>query len=268
MNVCFLLERGSPPRLNPILVELLKLLKADGMTVTVRYAEEELWRLDTLAADGLADLYLLKSDTELALSLSVALENLGARVMNRVDACLRAKDKTLAAAVLLRAGIPTPRSWTAECPAQMASTVAKGSLILKPNRGYHGVGVTIAETPATLPDTEVYPEPIFAQAYLANARTDLKVFAIGEAIFGVRKSFAADSFLRAGEPTPLTPDVVDLARRCGQAFGLELYGLDIAEDADGPQVIDVNYFPGYRGVPDAARRLADYIDQVGKGRVG
>ena len=31
----------------------------------------------------------------------------------------------------------------------------------------------------------------------------------------------------------------------------------------GLYVVDVNYFPGYRGVPDAARRLADYIAQAG-----
>lgn len=266
MNVCFLLERGNPPRLNPILAELFDLLWERGMSVTVRYPEEELWRLDMLAAEGLADLYLLKSDTEFALSLAVALERLGARVINRADACLRAKDKTLAAATLLRAGIPTPRSRVAARPARLAAVVTEGALILKPNRGYHGAGIAVAETPSALPGTDAYPELVFAQDYLARARVDLKVFGIGEAVFGVRKPFAADSFLRAGEPVPLAPEVVDLARRCGQAFGLELYGLDIAEDADGPRVIDVNYFPGYRGVPDAARRLADYIGQVGGGR--
>lgn len=265
MNVCFLLERGNPPRLNPILAELFDLLWERGVAVTVRYPEEELWRLDTLTADGLADLYLLKSDSELALSLAVALERLGARVVNRADACLRAKDKTLAAAILQCAGIPTPRSRVAAHPDRLAAAVAEGPLILKPNRGYHGAGIAVAETPLALPGADAYPELVFAQDYLGGARLDLKVFGIGEAVFGVRKPFAADSFLRAGAPAPLSPDIVDLARRCGRAFGLELYGLDIAEDADGPRVIDVNYFPGYRGVPGAARRLADYIGQVGGG---
>jgi ribosomal protein S6--L-glutamate ligase len=104
---------------------------------------------------------------------------------------------------------------------------------------------------------------VLAQDYLARARLDLKVFVIGDEVFGVRKAFAGDSFLRAGEPTELSPEIEDIARRCGQAFGLELYGLDIAEDPErGLQIIDVNYFPGYRGVPDAARRIADYITRV------
>jgi glutathione synthase/RimK-type ligase-like ATP-grasp enzyme len=57
----------------------------------------------------------------------------------------------------------------------------------------------------------------------------------------------------------LSTEVERLARRCGEAFGLRLYGLDLAEDDSGLYVVDVNYFPGYRGVPDAAARLARYI---------
>jgi ribosomal protein S6--L-glutamate ligase len=58
----------------------------------------------------------------------------------------------------------------------------------------------------------------------------------------------------------VSSEIEAIARRCGSAFGLELFGLDIAEDApSGPCIIDLNYFPGYRGVPNAARRLTDHI---------
>ncbi|HSB70875.1 MAG TPA: ATP-grasp domain-containing protein [Candidatus Methylomirabilis sp.] len=263
MRVCFLLERGSPPRLNPIMAEVFSRLEAFGVKVTVRYPEEELIRLDTLAVQ--ADLYLLKSDTEFALSLAIALEHLGGKVLNPSSACLLAKDKVLAAATLLHAGILPPRSLVAWRPAALAPAVAAEALILKPHRGYHGVGITVAETPEALPEETAYPDLVFAQTYLAHARKDLKIFAIGEEIFGVRKAYSPDSFLRAGAPAPLSPEVEDIARRCGEAFGLGLYGLDIAESEDGPYVIDVNYFPGYRGVPDAARRLAEHILRVARG---
>ncbi len=257
------MERGSPPRLNPVLREAFALLERHGAEVTVSYPEEELIRLDTLAVE--ADLYVLKSDTELALSLATALEEMGARVLNRAGASILAKDKVLAAATLLRGSIPSPRSLAAARPAQLAPQLATGPLILKPHRGYHGVGIAPVETPEALPADGVYPDLVFAQAYLTRARKDLKVCAIGDDIFGVRKAFAPDSFLQAGEPSPLAPEVEDIARRCGQAFGLELYGVDIAECGDGPSVMDVNYFPGYRGVPDAARRLADYIMKTAGG---
>jgi hypothetical protein len=32
-------------------------------------------------------------------------------------------------------------------------------------------------------------------------------------------------------------------------------------------VIDVNYFPGYKGVPDVAPLIANYIDDYAQGRV-
>jgi ribosomal protein S6--L-glutamate ligase len=264
VRVCFLLERGSPPRLNPIFAEVFERLASQGVAVRVRYPEEELTRLDTLAVE--ADLYLLKSDTELALSLATALEGLGARVLNRASASGSAKDKVVAATILHRAAIPTPRSFAAARPPQLAPYLDGGSLILKAHRGYHGAGLSIVDAPAALPGDEAYPELVFAQRYLGGARTDLKVFAIGPEIFGVRKPFAQDSFLRYGEPIRLAPDVEQIARRCGEAFGLELYGLDIAEADDGPYVVDVNYFPGYRGVPDAAARLADYIFRAAKGQ--
>ena len=257
MRVCFLLERGSPPRLNPIIAEVFEILRGRGVKVDALYAEEELLRLDSISVE--ADLYLLKSDTELSLSLATALDALGARVINMVDACILCKDKLLAAATLAKASIPAPRPLSAADPLLLGAELSGGPLILKPHRGYHGVGVMVVEDAAALPAAGVYPGLVFAQAYLANARKDLKIFGIGEEVFGVRKPFSSDSFLKGGEACDLSPGVADMARRCARAFGLELYGLDLAEDGDETYVIDVNYFPGYRGVPDAPRRLADHI---------
>jgi len=263
-SVTFLMERGSPPRLNPIMAEAFARLEARDVQVSVRFPDHELLSLERFRPE--ADVYVLKSDTELALSLALSYERLGARVLNRAAASLQAKDKILAAATLAWAGLPAPRSLVAAEPAQLEAHL--GPLVLKPHRGYHGTGVAVATRPEDLPAPEAYPEAVFAQEYLANARLDLKVFVIGDEVFGVRKAFAGDSFLRAGEPTPLTPEIEDIACRCGQAFGLELYGLDIAEDPErGPRIIDVNYFPGYRGVHDAARKIADYIGRVTCGAI-
>ncbi len=257
MKVCFLLERGSPPRTNPILVEVIGRLEAQGVRVTTLYPEESLVRLDALRVE--ADLYLLKSDTEFAFSLAIALERIGARVLNTCHASGLAKDKVLAAMVLQQAGLPAPHAYAATNPNQLVPVLTHQPLIFKPYRGYHGVGVNVTHTPAELPKASQYPEVVFAQNYLAKARVDLKVFAIGDEVFGVRKAFSAQSYRASGLPVALSPRVEDLARRCGVAFGLELYGLDIAETDEGEAIIDVNYFPGYRGVPGAARRLTDYI---------
>src|SRR5207245_1170397 len=49
--------------------------------------------------------------------------------------------------------------------------------------------------------------------------------------------------------------------RCGRAFGLGLYSMDVIGTPDGPKVVDVNDFPGYKAVPDAAVAVADYIER-------
>ena len=263
MKICFFMERGSPPRLNPVMADVFNRLETNGVKVIARYPEEELVRLDAVTIE--ADLYCLKSDSEMALSLATVLEGMGARIMNPVSGTLRAKDKLLAAATLQHAGIPTPRSMVAARPDQLGAELLAGPLILKPPRGYHGAGIEIATDADALPDKAAYPDFVFAQTYLANARKDLKIFVIGEKVFGVRKKFAADSFLNTGVPDCLSEELEALARRCGQAFGLELYGVDVVEDQGGFYVVDVNYFPGYRGVPEASWRLADHIMRAARG---
>ncbi len=66
---------------------------------------------------------------------------------------------------------------------------------------------------------------------------------------------------------PVTDEIRDIAIRCGEALGLGLYGMDVIESPDGPVVVDVNYFPGYKGVPGAAAHIADYIEGYAEGHV-
>ncbi|HTM09151.1 MAG TPA: hypothetical protein VL754_12240 [Verrucomicrobiae bacterium] len=256
MKISFIMERGDPPRLNPIFADVFGRLERAGVNVAVRFPEEELIRLNDLAID--ADLYCLKSDGEMALSLATVLDGMGARILNPLDATLLAKDKVTAAYLLARADIPAPIAFAAPAAAEFQARLTRGPLILKPHRGYHGAGVRVARSGADLASTN-YPGVVFAQDYLERARVDLKVYAIGEQIFGVRKAFSRESFLHEGESAPLSNEIIGIARRIGAIFGLELFGLDIAEAGCGPRVVDVNYFPGYRGVPDAARLLTDYF---------
>ena len=47
--------------------------------------------------------------------------------------------------------------------------------------------------------------------------------------------------------------------RCGRAFGIDLYGVDIIESEGTPYVVDMCSIPGFKGVPDAPRVLAEYF---------
>ena len=103
-----------------------------------------------------------------------------------------------------------------------------------------------------------------AQELVEGGGEDLKLYVCGAQVFGVRKAFSETSFHEDGRPCDVSPELVELAHRCGRAFGLTLYGLDLIEGPDGPVIVDVNYFPGYRGVPGAAPRVADEIERFAR----
>ena len=79
-------------------------------------------------------------------------------------------------------------------------------------------------------------------------------------IFGVKRVWppqtAAD---KLGEPFEVAPELAEIARRCGDAFGIDLYGVDIVISQGRPYVVDASSFPGFKGVPDAGGRLARYL---------
>jgi len=64
---------------------------------------------------------------------------------------------------------------------------------------------------------------------------------------------------KQGEPFTLTPQLRDIAERCGRAFGIDLYGVDIIESEGTPYVVDMCSIPGFKGVPDALRLLTQYF---------
>lgn len=262
MKVCFILETRNPPHPNKIILKAARLLESRGVKVNMIYPEQKLWRMDRLAVE--ADVYLLKSDSELALSLAHSLELRGAYVINPCEACRKLKDKALTAGLLFQAGISTPESFAAGNALAFVPNLKNGPLILKPNRGYHGVGLCIVERESGLNAVPEYSDMVFAQSYLVGGRNDIKIFGLGSDVFALRKPFSQDSFKHSGTPIRLTQGYERIARRCAETFNLSLYGIDLVEYEGEEYVVDVNYFPGYRGVEAAAEKLSDFVWRAAK----
>jgi ribosomal protein S6--L-glutamate ligase len=102
--------------------------------------------------------------------------------------------------------------------------------------------------------------PTLVQEHIPGPGEDLKVYVVGDEVFAVRKPFSETSFAVPGRPVPVDEQVRALARRAGRALGLGLFGLDVIESPAGPVVVDANYFPGYKGVPEAGALIGEYID--------
>jgi ribosomal protein S6--L-glutamate ligase len=263
MRLRFLLAR-RPDGPSRIVIEVADLLRRYGFDVASTIAEEEVQEPGRLA-EG-ADLWLLKSYTPLSLSLAGALHRAGARVLNPWPACMAARDKIAAAQVLEAAGIPSPRSWVTGNLALLAPFARRMPLVVKPHMGWRGEGVRVVRGEAELLALPTPREPVVVQEFLPGPGVDLRAYVVGDRVFATRKPFSATSFSVPGHEVAVSGDVQSIALRCGDAFGLGLYGLDLIETPDGPRVVDVNYFPGYKGIPDAAHAVADYVVAYAEGR--
>jgi ribosomal protein S6--L-glutamate ligase len=259
MRIHFMLVRRVPDRPSPVLVEAFDILRGRGYDVDGTIAEDLVTRPDLL--DPEHDLYVLKSHTELALSLAGILHARGASMLDPYLACATTQNKIITSRLLAAAGVPTPRSWVVGDPEAMAELLEERALIVKPYRGHRGADVHLVRTTAELAAaTADAPCPMIVQEHIPGPGEDLKVYVVGEEVFAVKKPFSETSFAVPGRPVAVTPQVREIALRTGGAMGLTLYGLDIIESPDGPVVVDVNYFPGYKGVPDVAPLIADHID--------
>jgi ribosomal protein S6--L-glutamate ligase len=265
MKLHFMIVRRVPPVPSPVLVEAYDILRQRGYEVEESIAEEVLVQPDSLRVS--ADLYILKSHTELSLGLAGTLYTQGARLLNPYPSCSLTQNKIIVSRLLREADVPAPRSWVTGDLSLVRPLAEQMPLIIKPYMGHRGAGINIIRDPAEL-DLLPKPEaPVIIQEFIEGTGEDLKVYIVGEQVFAVKKPFSETSFSVPGVPVPVSEEVRQLTLRTGKACGLGLYGLDIIESPRGPFVVDVNYFPGYKGVPNVAPLIADYIDDYAQGRV-
>ena len=230
-----------------------------GAVVDVVHPPRGALDLATLRVDH--DLYVLRKLSGFALSLAGALHELGAAILNPYPASAALRDKIVASRVLAAARIPMPATYVASDAEELLPHLEEGPLIVKPYLGAGGHHVRVVRTAVELAAVPVNRrEPVFAQRYHPPQGRDRKIYAIGTDLFGVEKIFPRRTDAeKLGEAFPVGVELADIARRCGQAFGVELYGVDIIESGGRPYVVDVASVPGYKGVPDAPARLARHI---------
>ena len=204
------------------------------------------------------DMYVLRQMSRLSLSLAGALHEQGAVIVNPYPVTVALRDRVIKSRVLQLAGVPTPTTYVASTPSQLAPLLEEGPLVIKPYQ--EGGQIKIVRTPAELAQVELGRDPVFAQRYHPPQGRDCKIYVIGGQLFGVKKVFPRRTEEeKLGEPFTLTPELIDIARRCGRAFEIDLYGVDVIESDGKAYVVDMDSIPGYKGVPDAPLLLARYF---------
>ena len=241
---------------NPVMVELFEILRRHGFDVELGIGNEVV--LDPTRMKAQHDLYLLKSHSSLWLSVAGILHGQNGRLLNPYLSCAAVHNKVMSQRRLQAARIPTPHAWLTGDLGLLRSTVEERPLFIKPYIGGRGAGVRLVRTVDELAELPSPDQLMLVQEYIPGA--ELKVYVIGSEVWAIRKPDG-----ESREVVATSPEVCAIALECGRIFGLGLYGLDVIEGPDGPVVIDLNYFPSYKGVPDAADRLAEYIEGYATG---
>lgn len=214
--------------------------------------------------------FLLKAHDATSREFAACLQRLGAVVINDAVATSQCQDRLTMARRLLAAALPCPR------------TVAVGSLfallgrgggprfpfpiVIKSRWSRRADLVTRIDAQAELDALSGawMREPVVIQPYAPNDGWDRKVWVVDDQIFAARRPTPLDG-AGHGETIPIAanelPDAWrQMALAVGKAFGLRLYGLDLVIGPAGPLVVDVNAFPGYRGVTGAIAALVTFTE--------
>jgi ribosomal protein S6--L-glutamate ligase len=258
MKVGILMMEYADTRRQSVMPEVVRILGDWGVSVDLIYPEQQLIDVGNIHVEH--DLYVLKSSSNLAMSMAASLHALNARIINPYPVAATLRDKIVSERVLRAAGVPTPETFVADRAEHLAPLLAGGPLVIKPYRGSRGRGVRVIWDIDELDDIASSDGPLFAQRYRKPDGLDRKIYCIGGQIFGVERVWPALTYeAKVGQPFTITAELRDITLKCARAFGVDLLGLDVIISEGRPYVVDVNSFPGFKGVPDAALRLADYI---------
>ncbi|GHB52988.1 hypothetical protein GCM10010347_23670 [Streptomyces cirratus] len=260
MRLCFLVEEHY--RHDGMPNEVIRQLGAWGHQVDVLRPGGSLLRMTDLVRAGVHDAWVLKTVSGgPGLTLLEAAAATGMTTVNDARSIRGVRDKALAAAIGRARGLPLPPTYAVARPELLAEIPASEyPLVVKPADGSSGRAVHLVASPdrlAALLPRLAGEGMLIAQPYVPNSGTDIKVYCVGGELFATERCSPLHPERSVRERrVPLPAEVAAIAAQVGVVYGLDLYGLDVLLGPDGPVVVDVNDFPSFRQVPEAAARVA------------
>ncbi|WP_043486139.1 MULTISPECIES: ATP-grasp domain-containing protein [Streptomyces] len=268
MRLCFLVEEHY--RYDGMPLEVIRQLTAWGHRVDVVWPGSSLVSVSDAVGTGSHDAWVLKTVSGgPGLTLLEAAAAVGLTTVNDARSIRGVRDKVLAAAIGTARGLPMPRTYAAARPESLAEIPeAEFPLVVKPADGSSGRAVRLVSSPDRLAGlrAELAGEGmLIAQPYVANSGVDLKVYCVGGELYATERS----SPLHPEEPVrerrvALSAEVGRIVAEAGAVYGLDLYGVDVLLGPDGPVIVDVNDFPSFRQVPDAAARVGRAVLELAR----
>jgi ribosomal protein S6--L-glutamate ligase len=254
-SVCAVIEARELPGRNPILEPLRRRLAQDGVELT-EWDPTGALHLPPRAPS--ADLYLLKADDPAALAAAGCLADRGARFLNSFSATNAAHDKARTHSRLARARLPVPTTSLVSDRDALAAELDAAPRFVKPVHGAHGEHAALLGPGQA---ERAGPGPWLVQEIVGDGSPlVLKVYGVGSRT-AVRRAVVVPGVVDVprqpvnGVDASLSPLAVAAAEICG----LVCYGADFVVGREGPVLVDLNAFPGYRGVREAPDWLAEAV---------
>ncbi len=277
MHICLIMDNPETPH-HPVIAVALQQLSA---THTVRLLDvRELTGAQALQEEERhppADLYLLKSHAPQALEVAHTLEQEGSLVVNSWASSVACQDRVLMAQRMHEAHLPWPRTWHYETLASLLAddaflTTLTFPVIIKSYFSHRGDLVDFVRSREALEAlaADWSEEPVVLQEYAESDGWDIKLWVIDRQIFAARRrtplepNAPKEDILIAPEDLP--QDWADITHDIGRVFNLRLYGVDLLVTTNGPMIVDVNSFPGFRGVPGADSALVELVETLARER--
>lgn len=262
MRFCFLIEELYQNEAMPKEVALQ--LQQWGHDIEVFTPHTSIISLSNFANRDF-DAYILKTVSDgPGLSILEVAESVGLHTINNARSIRLVRDKAIATAFADAHGIPVPQTYFMSHP-HLLSQIAETEypLVVKPTNGSSCRDIYRVDSFAdltTLNIAEAERRFFLAQHYHENTGFDIKLYVVGTEVYGVAKRSPLHPEIEVEKHSiAVSPELRALALRVGDIFGLDIYGLDIVETAQGPVIVDINDFPSFGQVPQAIQLVATHI---------
>lgn len=258
MRFCFILEEKYAQKPMPMVVA--DQLQQWGHEIEVLQPYAAVTSLTDLSLTDY-DAFVLKTVSDgPGLTILEAAEAVGIPTINNSRAIRLVRDKAVAVAFAQACDLPVPTTYfVGHYRALVNVPLDLYPVVVKPSNGTSMQDIhlvrTYDEMASLTLDTDSY---YLAMRYVENTGFDIKLYVTGQEVHAIVKSSPLHGEVQEAE-IPVSREMLKLARRVGQVFGLDLYGVDVLETSQGLMLVDINDFPSFYGVPRKVASVAEYI---------
>ncbi len=205
-------------------------------------------------------------DADFQIEVYRVLERGGALVINGLEPLLRARDKLRTSVLLMEAGVPTPAVAVVQRAEDLDPALRRlGPSVAKPQWGSLGDGIELLQPgkDALLRAAAILDErkSLYLQAWVDHGGRDVRVFVVDGVVEAAMERLAPPGEFRTNvsvggvaRAIELSSEAEEMAVRAARALGLDWAGVDLAFGPNGPEVIEVNGSPSWKGIGRATGR--------------